>query len=106
MIKCFNHFLPIQCCDSKATDSEAHFRSIIYVMKDSLQDSSIMETSSIHSSVQSEVRHMLIIDCSEDSSVIRLVFQHGILPYQKLRMYVCGDFPGDIYDGSSKMRVG
>ena len=74
-------------------------------MKESLEDCSMKETSSIHSSVQSEVRHMLIIDCSEDSSVIRLVFQRGILPYHHLRLYVCGDFPGDIQDGSSDMRV-
>lgn len=74
-------------------------------MKESLEDSSMKEMSSIHSSVQSEVRHMLLIDCSEDNSVIRLVFQHGILHYQHLRFYVCGDFPGDIHDGSTDMRV-
>ena len=74
-------------------------------MKESLDDSSMKETSSIHSSVQSEVRHMMIIDCSEDSSVIRLVFQRGILPYQHLRFYVCGDFPGDIHGGGSDMRA-
>ena len=74
-------------------------------MKESLGDSSMKETSSIHSSVQSEVRHMMIIDCSEDSSVIRLVFQRGILPYQHLRFYVCGDFPGDVHGGGSDMRA-
>lgn len=63
------------------------------------------ETSSIHSSIQNEVRHMLIIDSSEDNSVIRLVFQHGILRREHLRLYICGNFPGDIHAGSSDMRV-
>ena len=74
-------------------------------MRESLEDSSMKKTSSIHSSVQSEVRHMLIIDCSEDSSVIRLVFQRGILHCHQLRFYVCGDFPGDVHASSSETRV-
>ena len=74
-------------------------------MKKSLSDSSMRETSSIHSSIQNEVRHMLIIDCSEDSSIIGLVFQHGILHSEHLRLYICGNFPGDMNSGSSDMRV-
>ena len=65
------------------------------ILKESLEDFSTQETGSIHSSVQSEVRYKLIIDCSEDSSLVRIVFKYGALQQENPRLYICGDFPGD-----------
>lgn len=72
-----------------------YFNSILHVMKKSLDDLSIRESNSIHSSAQSEVRYKLIIDCSEDNSLVRLLFKHGMLRRENTRIYICGDFPGD-----------
>ena len=42
-----------------------------------------------------EVRYKLIIDPSEDDSVVRFLFSFGILNPDTTDMYVCSDFPGD-----------
>ena len=42
-----------------------------------------------------EVRYKLIIDSSEDSSLLRLLFAFEVLKYENTRTYVCSDFPGD-----------
>ena len=44
---------------------------------------------------ENEVRYKLIIDPSEDDSLIRLLFSLGVLARENTRMYVCSDFPGD-----------
>ena len=44
---------------------------------------------------ENEVRYKLIIDPSEDDSIVRLLFSFGILKRDMTRMFVCSDFPGD-----------
>ena len=44
---------------------------------------------------ENEMRYKLIIDSSEDNSVIRLLFSTGVLKREKTRMYMCSDFHGD-----------
>ena len=41
------------------------------------------------------MRYKLIIDPSEDDSLIRLLFSFGVLQRKETRMFVCSDFPGD-----------
>ena len=45
--------------------------------------------------VQNEFRYKLIIDPSEDDSVIRLLFMFGILNRENTRTFMCSNFPGD-----------
>ena len=46
-------------------------------------------------SAENEVRYKLIIDSSEDESVIRFLFTFGVLQRENTRMYICSKFPGD-----------
>ena len=41
------------------------------------------------------MRYKLIIDASEDSSVIRLLFTFGVLQRKGTKVYMLSDFPGD-----------
>ena len=47
------------------------------------------------SGAENEVRYKLIIDPSEDGSLVRLLFSSGVLQRENTRVYVCSDFPGD-----------
>ena len=67
-------------------------RSILTVLKDSLKDRPSQDGQDM---AENEVRYKLIIDPSEDDSLIRLLFSLGVLDRQNTRMYVCSDFPGD-----------
>ena len=67
-------------------------RSILAVLKDSLNDRPSQDGQDM---AENEVRYKLIIDPSEDDSLIRLLFSLGVLDRQNTRMYVCSDFPGD-----------
>ena len=44
---------------------------------------------------ENEMRYKLIIDSSEDGSLVRLLFSTGVLERDKTRIYMCSDFPGD-----------
>lgn len=44
---------------------------------------------------ENEMRYKLIIDSSEDGSLMRLLFSTGVLERGKTRVYMCSDFPGD-----------
>ena len=63
--------------------------SILEVLYDSLKDQP-----QLHSR-ENEVRYKLVIDSSEDNSLLRLLFAFGILKEKDTRTYVCSDFPGD-----------
>ena len=64
-------------------------RSILAVLQNSLKDYSEREGG------ENEVRYKLIIDPSEDSSVVRLLFRFGVLQRSNTRIYVCSNFPGE-----------
>ncbi len=44
---------------------------------------------------ENEVRYKLIIDPSEDDSLVRLLFTFGILKRDSTRIFVCSNFPAD-----------
>lgn len=64
-------------------------RNVVEIIQSSLKDKpSQMDT-------QNEVRYKLIIDPSEDESIIRFLFMFGILKRENTRTYICSDFLGD-----------
>ena len=66
-------------------------RHILDVLQESMKDC----PSSSRDLVENQARYKLIIDPSEDESVVRLLFSFGILVRKKTRVFVCSDFPGD-----------
>ena len=46
-------------------------------------------------SAENEVRYKLIIDSSEDESIVRFLFTFGVLRRERTRIYICSSFPGD-----------
>lgn len=71
-------------------------RSIIQNFKDSLQIWTPLEANEVHFSIQSNTRFQLIIDPSNDQSIMRLLFTFGLLDKKTTKMIVCSDLPGDI----------
>ena len=47
-------------------------------------------------SAENEVRYKLLIDTSEDESLVRFLFDFDVLDRSKTRIYVCSSFPGDL----------
>jgi hypothetical protein len=72
-----------------------HFSHILSILKNSLADHISTEGDDVHNSIQSEVRYKLIIDPSEDDSLVRLLFTYEVLKRNNTRLYICSDFPGD-----------
>ena len=72
-----------------------HLRRILDILKDSQGDHAISEGDDIQKSIQSEVRYKLIIDPSEDDSLVRLLFTYGVLQRKDTRLFICSDFTGD-----------
>ena len=66
-------------------------RGILSILKDSLKDC----PQNLQHLSENEVRYKLVIDPSEDDSLVRLLFTFQVLIKTKTRMYVCSDFPGD-----------
>ena len=67
-------------------------RSVLDVLKESLHDHPVDRK---HFS-ENEVRYKLIIDPSEDGSIIPLLFSLGVLDRNSTRVYICSDFPGEV----------
>ena len=78
-------------------------RNVLTILKDSLSGVEKETSSSVKEgadepkdlSAENDVRYKLIIDSSEDESVIRFLFTFGVLQRKKTRMYICSKFPGD-----------
>ena len=67
-------------------------RNILEVLKDSLEDRPQKHGRDM---AEAEVRYKLIIDPSEDDSLMRLLFSFGVLKREETHMFVCSDFSGD-----------
>ena len=65
------------------------WRSILEVLKESLGDHPKGNRD------ENEVRYKLVIDPTEDNSLMHLLIAFGVLDRQTTRIYVCSDFPGD-----------
>lgn len=79
----------LQAIDASPDQVKSH--GILEIVRDSLQD----RPQDKQDITENEVRYKLIIDPSEDDSLVRLLFAFGVLKRDNTRMYVCSDFPGD-----------
>ena len=77
-------------------------RGILEVLKDSLGDRPPQQDQNM---AEAEVRYKLIIDPSEDDSLVRLLFSFGVLQREKTRLFMCSDFPGDSQLRKVTMRI-
>ena len=66
-------------------------RDVVQILQDSLQD----RPHTLQDPSENEVRYKLIIDPSEDESVIRLLFSFKVLNRDTTRVFVCSSFSGD-----------
>ena len=67
------------------------------VLSESLSAEIFSSGSNFQTSIQSDVRYKLIIESSEDDSLIRQLFNFGLLKEKKesLRIYVCSELASD-----------
>ena len=73
-----------------STLDSVHRKSILDVLKESLGDRPSQY------SIENEVRYKIIIDLSEDISLVRLLFSFGVLTRgPKTRMLCCSSFLGN-----------
>ena len=74
-----------------ASPERVQKRGILEIVRDSLHDGP-----QCHQDItENKVRYKLIIDPSEDNSLVRLLFAFGILDRCNTRMYISSDFQGD-----------
>lgn len=71
--------------------NEVHPRKIVDVLRESLKDHPQVD----QDLSENEMRYKLIIDPSEDDSLVRLLFSFGILERNNTRTFVCSNFPCD-----------
>ena len=67
-------------------------RGILEVLKDSLEEHPLQQGQDM---AEAEVRYKLIIDPSEDDSLVRLLFSFGVLERKKTRVFMCSNFLED-----------
>ena len=74
----------------KRFDASKEFkcRSIIQILQESLSEHPV-------SRKENEARYILVIDPSEDESVVRFLFSFNVLQKERTRMFFCSSFPGD-----------
>ena len=66
-------------------------RKILEILQDSMRDCPQV----MQDLTENDVRYKLIIDPSEDDSLVHLLFSMGVLMRDNTRMFVCSNFPGD-----------
>ena len=71
--------------------NEVQVRGILEILVDSLRDC----PQSKENHAENGMRYKLIIDASEDGSLLTLLFDFDVLERQTTRTYTCSDFPGD-----------
>lgn len=87
-------FILLQPCQAKE-------RSVLDVLRDSLNDHSSQSLESFHLSIQSDIRYQLIIDTSGDESLSRLLFSFELLDKSTTKVFICSSFPGDVHGAVS-----
>ena len=99
MSKIFNSFPTLNILLSLSTSLQLGARldnvvqrHILDILRDSLAD-----RPNEANRTENEVRYKLIVDPSEDDSLVRLLFTFGVLDRQSTRVFVCSDFPGDTH---------
>ena len=86
--------IPYSLTKIKSSMDRVPCRSILEVLKDSLKDCSLQQGKDM---AEVEVRYKLIVDPSEDDSLVRLLFSFGVLRRKKTHIFMCSDFPGNTH---------
>ncbi len=71
------------------------YRSALDILKSSLAERATLEPDDVHNKIHNESRYKLIIDPSEDDSLVRLLFTHDVLKRDNTRVYIVSDFVKD-----------
>lgn len=79
----------LQAIDNKLEDVQHLQRQILEVLREGMNDRPQQGLS------ENEVRYKLIIDPSEDDSLVRLLFSIGVLQRENTHVFMCSDFPED-----------
>ena len=82
----------LSALDEPKSLAQLKTRNVAQILKDSLKDH--LEAKG-ELGGDAEVRYKLIIDTSEDDSMTRLLFQHGVLEKGPTRIFSCDDYPSD-----------
>ena len=69
-------------------------RNTIEVLRESLADVSLAQSRE-NEDIEAEVRYKLVIDTSDDDSMVRLLFKYNVLDQSSTRTFTCSSFPGD-----------
>ena len=72
---------------------QQHRRQVIDILLESLQERPLANAGK--HLTENEVRYKLIIDPSEDGSLIRALFSVHVMDRKNTRLFVCSDFPED-----------
>ena len=72
-------------------DFDKFRRPILEVLQRSMQD----RPQALQDFSENAVRYKMIIDPSDDGSLVRLLFSFKVLDRENTRVFVCSDFPGD-----------
>lgn len=73
----------------ESSNKDVKSRNILEVLKESLEDCPLSY------SAESEIRYKIIIDPSEDDSLVRLLFTFRVLDRTSTRMLCCSSFKGN-----------
>ena len=83
---------PLLSCQLGARLDRVAQRQILDILHDSLADRPNKANCN-----ENEVRYKLIVDPSEDDSLVRLLFTFGVLDRKKTHVFMCSDFSGDTH---------
>lgn len=72
-------------------DVEKYRRPTLEVLQKSMQD----RPPASQDLTENAIRYKMIIDPSEDGSLVRLLFSFNVLNRENTRVFVCSNFPGD-----------
>ena len=87
-------YIPYSLTKIKSSMDQVPCRRILEVLKDSLKDRPQQQGKDM---AEAEVRYKLIIDPSEDDSLVRLLFSFKVLQREKTHIFMCSDFPGNTH---------
>lgn len=87
----YSHYFDSQFSQINSSVEAVKKRNILEILQSSLKDHPTSDSG------ENQMRYKLIIDASEDGSLMRLLFAFGVLQRKNTRVYVLSDFPGDAH---------
>ena len=87
-----------QMPSNQTVGKETKWRSVLEVLKESLEEERGRD--------ENEIRYKLVIDPTDDNSLMYLLIAFGVLEREKTRIYMCSDFPGDSHIQKVTISIG